>query len=658
MKDRAIRIVQLLLIVGAAALSAAPAPAQAQSSQTFNLGATTDVCNSCDLTTQEALASEDDRHDGADAGFDGEQRAENVSHDEADQAIEKSAAAAEQQQEALANEAERHQDVLKEIQRQQAIEASRHEQNLASIMAKAGKLLSDLVSNAAAGAGASASGGNPQPGGGQSAGGNPPQSAGAPPATSGGGTPPASGVPQSPPAQASGGVNASGGGESYPGGSPGGVPSVSPSAQPTATLGAKLGKFVQAAATRAINGIPQALTYFASTSSPAAQNLQNQWTNPMSPQDAATMVAGAWLSEAAGAGISGGKGAYNNAVANGATPQAAAQSALKTGTSFFSNRAAAMASGGTAGGSIANGGLGGYGGQTVTNGMPGQRGVLVNRGGANGGGPGNPTATGGSPAPDEGGSGPLGNYLKANFTSNLPPDIENALNNFNNGTLGQSVKGITPTQLQGKTWQQVVQEFGQPGGGWEPGDTPGTYKSGNWTLSQKFADPLNYPDPKGIGNPAAAETDLTNPNKVPQIFISNSDGGVVRIKPWGVPGGNYTSMQQPHYALYAKTTPGAGLDWNAEAFKVVDGQAIPKTPFQIQPPAGVPKWTPAGQQWADANPTATKLPDGANANQYYSQDFENWLQQSGWPNAGHQPLGKSWWSPNALGKVVGSSTAQ
>ena len=54
-------------------------------------------------------------------------------------------------------------------------------------------------------------------------------------------------------------------------------------------------------------------------------------------------------------------------------------------------------------------------------------------------------------------------------------------------------------------------------------------------------------------------------------------------------------MQQAHYALYAKTAPDAGLDWNAEAFKVVDGQAIPKTPFQIQPPAGVPQWTPACQ---------------------------------------------------------------
>ena len=490
MKPRAIRIAQLMSIVGAAALSAITA--QAQNSPTFNLGATMDVCNSCDLTTQEALASEDDRHDAADAALDGEERSENVSHDETDQAIEKSSAPPEQQQEALANESERHQDALKEIQRQQAIEASRHQQYLASIMSKAGKLLSDLVNNAAAGAGAPANGGTPPAAAG----------AGAPPAANGGGAPSAGGAAPSPPAQASGGATASGGGQNYAGGSPGGVPSVSPSAQPSANLGQKLGKFAQAAATRAINGIPQALTYFANTSRPAAQNLQDQWTHPMSPQDAAMMVGGAWLSEAAGAGISGGKSAYGNAVANGATPQAAARSALKTGTSFFSNRAAAMASGGTAGGSIAGGGLGGYGGQTVTNGMPGQRGVLVSRGGgANGGGTGNPTATGGSPAPDEGGGGPLGNYLKANFTSNLPPEVENALNNFNNGTLGQSVTGITPTQLQGKTWQQVVQEFGQPGGGWEPGDTPGTYKSGNWTLSQKFADPLNYPDPLGVEVP-------------------------------------------------------------------------------------------------------------------------------------------------------------
>ena len=249
-------------------------------------------------------------------------------------------------------------------------------------MSKAGKLLSDLISNAPVASGAPiGGGGSPQPSG-RSAGGNPAGAA----AQQFRPWPMVAHCPlealrrvllrrraavaQMRPVTAR-----------AMRGSPGGVPSVSPSAQPSPSLGTKLGKFVQAAATRAINGIPQALSYFANTSRPAAQNLQNQWTNPMSPQDAAMMVGGAWLSEAAGAGISGGKGAYNNAVANGATPQAATQAALETGTSFFSNRAAAMASGGTAGGSIANGGLGGYGGRTVTNGMPGQRGVLVNRGG-------------------------------------------------------------------------------------------------------------------------------------------------------------------------------------------------------------------------------------------------------------------------------------
>ena len=648
-KSRAIRLARLLLIAGATALSTAAAHAQ---SPTFNLSATEDVCNSCDLPTQEQLASEDDRHDSADTALDEATRSENVSHDEADQAIQREMTNAEQQQEALANEEERHQNQLKNIERQRAIEASRHAQYLAQIMAKAGKLLSDLVSNAPGG-GTPASGGNPQPAGGAPASGNPAGgSAGAPTVANGGG-PTRSGAPLNPPppAPGNGGNAPAGGGQNYPGSSPGGVPTAAPASQSSPGLVQKLGKFVQAAATRAINGIPHALPYFASTSQPAAQGLENQWTHPMSAQDAAMMVGGAWLANAAGTGIGSGKGAFNNSLASGATPQAAAQSALKSGASAFSNRAAALASGGTAGGSVANGGLGGYGGRVTTNGLPGTRGVLVNRGGANGGGPGNPTANNASPAPDEGG-GPLGNYVASNFTSNLPPETENALNNFNNGNLGQSVKGISPQQLQGKTWQQVVQEIGQSGGGWRPGNTPGTYTSGNWTLSQKFAQPLNYPDPLGVDNPANAETDLSNANKVPQIFLSNSDGGVVRIKPWGVPGGNNSSRQQAHYALYVKTTPNAGLDWNDEAFKVVNGQAIPKTPFQLQPPAGISKWTPTGQQWADANPNATSLPSGANPNQYYSQEFEKWLQQSGWPNAGHQPLGSSWWSPNALGKLL------
>lgn len=198
MKSRSIRIA---LIAGSLGVMSA-APALAQSSQTFNLGATVSVCNSCDLPTQNALAAEDDRHDQADASLDADTRSENVAHDQFDITIEQSNQAAEFKQEDLANEEERHQNALTAIQRERAIEAARHQQFLAEIMAKAGKLLSDLTQNGAPGvpnggtpqqAGGSQSAGNPQqagsggtpqqPGGSQSAS-NPPSNGGSPPGNS------------------------------------------------------------------------------------------------------------------------------------------------------------------------------------------------------------------------------------------------------------------------------------------------------------------------------------------------------------------------------------------------------------------------------------------------------------------------------------------
>src|SRR5271156_924328 len=104
---RTIRIAQLIAVVSAGALSFVSAHAQ---TTLLKSGASVDVCNSCDLDTQEKLASEDDRHDSQDSGFDAETRAENVEHDEADQAIEKTSATSEVKQEALANENERHQN--------------------------------------------------------------------------------------------------------------------------------------------------------------------------------------------------------------------------------------------------------------------------------------------------------------------------------------------------------------------------------------------------------------------------------------------------------------------------------------------------------------------------------------------------------------------
>ncbi len=174
------RLVSFISFAALIAVSLAFTPrATAQNSSTMlSTGVAVDVCNSCDLQTQEALASEDDRHDSQDSAFDSSERSENVSHDEADQSIERSNMQGELKQEALANEQERHQNALAAIERNRAIEASRHQQYLAEIMAKAGKLLSDLVQNVTPNG--SPAGAAPSSGGAPGSSGPPPVAGGAP----------------------------------------------------------------------------------------------------------------------------------------------------------------------------------------------------------------------------------------------------------------------------------------------------------------------------------------------------------------------------------------------------------------------------------------------------------------------------------------------
>jgi hypothetical protein len=605
-------------------------PAQAQSLPPFKLSATIDECKSCDVPTQQKIANEDDYHDSIDTGLDNQEEIENHRYQVVDRQIEQAPVSPTSDKPgALKNEEEIHRDSLAAIKRQRAIEAARHAQALAQILAGVGKTLAALTHPPAGAslAGPGAPNTNP-PIAGNPAANNPPSTSAAPAGPLSGGASAAN---------PGGGAVASNEHNTVPGQAVGNRQNAD-----KRSIGQKLGDFVKAAARRAINGIPEALPYFARTSRPAAQNLEDQWTHQMTPAQAATMVGTAWLSNAAQAGASGSVGGFQSEMEAGSGLPASIRSATRAGVSQSVNRAAALASGGTAGGSIAEGGLGGAGGRLMTNASPGRRGVLVSRGdGAGGGGAGRP-APSGAPGPDEGGgpTNPLAGYLKVRFSNDIPEETQNALKEFNSGKLGASVKAISTRDLQSKTWQEVVKEIGAANGGWKPAGG-GTFKAGKWTVSQKFAEPT-----------AVSNIELSDPNKVPMIFIENADGGVIRIKPWGVPGGRYTSMQTPHFALYVKNSPSAGLDWPGEAFKVVDGAEIPKTPLQIDPPQGVPKWTPTAAKWAAANPRAISLPQGGNPNEYYSPEFENWLQQTGWANAGHQPMVKSWWSPNALAKLI------
>jgi hypothetical protein len=302
----------VILFASLSAIAVCPRRAAAQNSTLLKGGvavggeggSAVDLCNSCNLETDEAIASEDDRHDEADSAFDSEIRAENVSHDEADQAIEKSVPS-EQKQVALANEEERHENTLKAIQRNEAIEALRHQQNLASIMAQAGKLLSDLVQNVMNGS--SPGGGSPSTGGGGSptGGGNPSM----PTAPSGGSNPvagggqPINGSSPSGGGAAPPGNPAGGGGVAYPGGSPSGVPIAPSGGNPVASGGGSptnpSGSGGQLPSGGTPNNPPPGTEYPGAQSSNPSQASQSSSSNPGTPGRGALKGLNDWINSIA-----------------------------------------------------------------------------------------------------------------------------------------------------------------------------------------------------------------------------------------------------------------------------------------------------------------------------------------------------------------------
>jgi hypothetical protein len=176
---------------------------------------------------------EDTHHDQIDEELDSEGRVLDINHELRLKQLE--AAQTPYKPQHIADENEQYDDQKKELAQKQAIENQRHQQALERLVAAAKSLIGGAASalgNAVNGGGGSPSGPAPQPNSGANnnkAGGSPnnPAPGGASP-----GNPNAGSGSTNPPAPSSGGGNAPGGGERYPGGNPGGVPSNSGSGNP------------------------------------------------------------------------------------------------------------------------------------------------------------------------------------------------------------------------------------------------------------------------------------------------------------------------------------------------------------------------------------------------------------------------------------------
>ncbi len=207
------------------------------------------------------------------------------------------------------------------------------------------------------------------------------------------------------------------------------------------------------------------------------------------------------------------------------------------------------------------------------------------------------------------------------FAGDAPADISQAADRFNRGEIGASVKD---RQIEGKTAKQIEDEIAREGGGFvDAGNGKRTTADGQWTYSEGSM--------------------MENGQPVKLVFLENKDGGVIRLKPDGVPGANFESMRGPHGAVYVKKDPNGDTGWANEAFKVGGGQALPKTPLHVDPPPGIQKYTEAGAAWRQGNPNAEALPrpePGQPRIVVFTPEFEAYLKESGWTGRTHVVLGK------------------
>jgi len=131
--------------------------------------------------------------------------------------------------------------------------------------------------------------------------------------------------------------------------------------------------------------------------------------------------------------------------------------------------------------------------------------------------------------------------------------------------------------------KQVIEEFEKAN---KPGDRG--YSVKNLELQGKTFSEIDRPD----GTPCTPYR---------QVFYENRDGGVVRVKPDGMPDARFAHMKRPHACKYVKKDPAGGTSFANEAFKVNGGSPIPKTPAQIALPPGVQPGTPEAEDYVAKN---------------------------------------------------------
>ena len=167
---------------------------------------------------------------------------------------------------------------------------------------------------------------------------------------------------------------------------------------------------------------------------------------------------------------------------------------------------------------------------------------------------------------------------------NIDEETKQALEEFEKaskpGDRGYSVKNL---KIANRTASEIDRELAGEGG-WKKDPETGKLVSsdGQWTKTEKLT--TQNPD----GTPCTPYR---------QVFYENRDGGVVRVKPDGMPDARFAHMKKPHACKYVKKDPAGDTSFENEAFKVNGGNPIPKTPAQIEFPPGIQPGTPEAEDY-------------------------------------------------------------
>jgi hypothetical protein len=83
----------------------------------------------------------------------------------------------------------------------------------------------------------------------------------------------------------------------------------------------------------------------------------------------------------------------------------------------------------------------------------------------------------------------------------------------------------------------------------------------------------------------------------PMVVYEHPDGGVVRLKPHGVPDSPFPHSRRPHGTCAVKKDRRASPSWENEAFKVFEGLPIPRHPDEAEIPPGEDRETFLRDRW-------------------------------------------------------------